>query len=70
MTLLTAVLSAIIVATHMISEFCLKLKFKKNIILLTNGNLLSDFADSDAISSKIQQQGITLFVLYVYIGAS
>ena len=54
----------------MISEFCLKLKFKKNIILLTNGNLLSDFSDSDAISSKIQQQGITLFVLYVYIGAS
>lgn len=47
----------------MITEFCLKLKFKKNLILLTIGELTSDFTDAEAVVEQIKAQEITLSVL-------
>lgn len=58
------VLSAVILGVQMITEFCLKLKFKKNLILLTKGELLSDFTDAEAVATQIKAQEINFSVLY------
>lgn len=49
----------------MITEFCQELKFKKNLILITNGELNSDFTDAGAIVAQIKSQAITFSVLWV-----
>lgn len=62
--ILTAVaISAIIVAIDMIVAYCRKLKYKRKIVLVTNGNGIMDEDGIDGIISKIQEEGIELVIL-------
>lgn len=56
-------LSAVIVGIHMITEFCQELKFKKNLILITVGEMLSDYTDAEAITTQINTESIKFSVL-------
>ena len=58
-------ISAIIVAIQMITQFCGTKKFKKNIILVTNGDGSVDGESMDKIASKIKEEGIHLIILVV-----
>ncbi|KAI0180972.1 ATP-dependent DNA helicase II subunit 2 [Hypoxylon sp. FL1284] len=57
--------SAIVLAVHMIEEFTKKLKYKRKIILVTDGEGSVDPDDFDEISAKIKDAGIELIVLGV-----
>ncbi|XXG96623.1 hypothetical protein Hte_002911 [Hypoxylon texense] len=57
--------SAIIIATDMIVKFTKKLKYKRKIILVTDGEGSFDPDDFDEISAKIKDCGIELVVLGV-----
>lgn len=56
-------ISAIIIATDMIVNFTKKLKYKRKIILVTDGEGSVDPDDFDEISAKIKACGIELIVL-------
>lgn len=56
-------ISAIIVAVEMIEKFTKKLKYKRKIILVTDGEGPFDPDDFDDISEKIKDCGIELIVL-------
>ncbi|KAF3059626.1 ATP-dependent DNA helicase II subunit 2 [Daldinia childiae] len=56
-------ISAIIVAVDMIEKFTKKLKYKRKVILVTDGEGPVDPDDLDDISSKIKECGIELIVL-------
>ncbi|OTB17870.1 hypothetical protein K445DRAFT_315609 [Daldinia sp. EC12] len=58
-------ISAIIVAVEMIEKFTKKLKYKRRIILVTDGEGPVDPDDLDDISAKIKSCGIELVVLGV-----
>ncbi|KAI4865886.1 ATP-dependent DNA helicase II subunit 2 [Hypoxylon rubiginosum] len=58
-------ISAIIIATDMIVNFTKKLKYKRKIILVTDGEGSVDPDDFDEISAKIKACGIELIVLGV-----
>lgn len=61
--------SAIVVAMEMISDFCKKLKFKKRIIMVTNGDMPMDL-DADMIEQigkRLQEQSIELTILCVQV---
>jgi len=49
----------------MISKQCRKLKYIRNIILVTNGRGSMDADDLDDIVKKIREDEINLIVLYV-----
>ncbi|KAI1384575.1 ATP-dependent DNA helicase II subunit 2 [Hypoxylon trugodes] len=57
--------SAIVVAIEMIEKFTKKLKYKRKIILVTNGEGSVDPDDTDDIAAKIKGCGIELVVLGV-----
>ena len=56
-------ISSIILAVEMIVQYCRKLKYKKRIILVTNGRSPMDSDGLDAIVSKLQSENIELIVL-------
>ncbi|KAI1772362.1 ATP-dependent DNA helicase II subunit 2 [Hypoxylon cercidicola] len=58
-------ISAIILATDMIEEFTKKLKYKRKIVLVTDGEGSVDPDDFDEISAKLKTCGIELVVLGV-----
>jgi ATP-dependent DNA helicase 2 subunit 2 len=60
-------ISALILAIQMISVHCKKQKWKKRIILVTNGlgAMDDDEGDLDGIAGKIKEENIELFVLGV-----
>lgn len=58
-------ISAIIIAIHMITTYCKKLKYIKNIYLVTNGTGNFDTDGVDEITSQIKAQNISLTVLGV-----
>ena len=58
-------ISAIILAIQMIASHCRHLKYKKKIILVTNGLGIMDVDDIDEISSKIKGDNIELIILGV-----
>lgn len=49
----------------MIGDKCGTLKWKKKIVITTNGTGLMDTEDLDGIRDKINQEGIELVILYV-----
>ena len=51
----------------MLGDFCKHLKFRKNIFLLTAGELSSDYEDMDGIAREIIDRNIDLAVLYAQI---
>ena len=44
-------------------QYCRKLKYKKRIILVTNGKSPMDSDDLDSIASKLKSENIELIVL-------
>ncbi|KAJ9637209.1 ATP-dependent DNA helicase yku80 [Coniosporium tulheliwenetii] len=57
--------SALIVAIQMIAMHCRKLKYKRKIVLVTNGRGQMDFEDISGIISKMKEDDIELVVLGV-----
>ena len=63
-----AAISAIVLAVQMIIDYCKHLKYKRKIVLVTNGSGVVMDADSvDAIISKIREVGIELVVMLVFL---
>ncbi|KAI9839005.1 MAG: ATP-dependent DNA helicase II subunit 2, partial [Sclerophora amabilis] len=58
-------ISALVVAIQMISGYCRKLKYKRKIILVTNGTGYMDGDDLDHIAEKLATDGIELCILGV-----
>lgn len=59
-------ISAIILAVQMIITYCKKLKYKRKIVLVTNGNgVMNDFG-LDGIISKVREDSIDLVVMLVF----
>jgi ATP-dependent DNA helicase 2 subunit 2 len=62
--MLIKVVSAIVVAMDMITKFCLKYKFRKNIIAITAGELDTDFDGVTEIAGHLKSEDILLTVMY------
>ncbi|KAK2861187.1 ATP-dependent DNA helicase II subunit 2 [Arthroderma sp. PD_2] len=58
-------ISSIILAVDMIIKYCKKLKYKRKIVLVTNGKGAMDPDGMDDIASKVNEEGIELVVLGV-----
>jgi ATP-dependent DNA helicase 2 subunit 2 len=58
-------ISAVVVAIQMIAKHCKKLKYKRRVILVTNGSSPIDADDMDEIVSKLQEDNIELVILGV-----
>jgi ATP-dependent DNA helicase 2 subunit 2 len=58
-------LSAIIVAVDMMEAFTKKLKYKRRVVLVTNGTGMMDTSDLEASAERMQELGIELVVLGV-----
>jgi len=56
-------ISALVVAINMINIYTKKLKYKRKIVLVTNGRGLMDFDDMDEIAAKIKEDDMELVVL-------
>ncbi|KAF3490890.1 uncharacterized protein GIQ15_00407 [Arthroderma uncinatum] len=58
-------ISSIILAIDMIEKYCKKLKFKRKIVLVTNGKGFMDPDGMNGIARKVNEEGIELVVLGV-----
>lgn len=56
-------ISAVVVAVDMIATFAKHLKYKKRVYLITDGTSPMDGDDLEDITSKINDDGVELFVL-------
>ena len=61
--LIQVAISAIVVAIEMIAKYTKKLKYRRKIVLVTNGNLSIDEEGIDDIARKISGDSIELVVL-------
>ena len=68
--LMKQAISAIVIAIQMITKHCKKLKYKRKIVLVTNGRGSMDAEDVSQITQKIKADGIELVVVYVIYGKS
>lgn len=59
------VLSGVIIGVQMLTDFCGKLKFTKNLILITDGERTTDYTDAEAVANQINTQGIKFSALLV-----
>ena len=48
----------------MIAKYCKKLRYKRQIVLVTNGKGPMDLDGMDTIAEKISEEGIELVILY------
>lgn len=64
LTPLILVMSALATALQMIEVFCKHLKYKKKIVIVTNGTGLMDASDLTDMIDKINKDAIELVVLY------
>ncbi|KAJ5266710.1 hypothetical protein N7478_009518 [Penicillium angulare] len=55
-------ISALVLAIHMISTHCRKLKYKRKIVLITNGTGLIDPDNVNDIKDKMKEDNIELFI--------
>ena len=58
-------ISAIVIAIQMITKHCKKLKYKRKIVLVTDGRGSMDADDVSQITQKIKADEIELVVMYV-----
>ncbi|OAL62986.1 hypothetical protein A7C99_5372 [Trichophyton rubrum] len=58
-------ISSIILAIDMIAKYCKKLRYKRQIVLVTNGKGPMDLDGMDTIAEKIREEGIELVILGV-----
>ena len=63
--LMRSAISAIVIAIQMITKHCKKLKYKRKIVLVTDGRGSMDADDSSQITEKIKSDGMELVVMYV-----
>lgn len=63
--LMRLAISAIVIAIQMITKHCKKLKYKRKIVLVTDGRGPMDADDSSQITEKIKSDGMELVVMYV-----
>lgn len=61
--LISSAISSIVVAVQMIVTYCRKLKYKKKIVLVTNGRGSLNNDGVDEITGKIKEENIDLVVL-------
>ena len=61
--ILLSAISAIVVAIELIAKYTKKLKYRRKIVLVTNGNLSIDEEGIDDIARKIAGDSIELVVL-------
>lgn len=59
-------ISAIVVAIQMIGDYCKKLKYRRKIVLVTDGRGSMDDDGVDEIVNKIKEDNIELVVLCGY----
>lgn len=64
-TLTTIVLSALILAVNDMCVHCRTLKYSKRIVLFTDAESETDWADIDIVREKIESNGIQLIIVYV-----
>ncbi len=60
-------ISAIVIAIQMITKHCKKLKYKRKIVLVTDGRGPMEADDVSQITQKIKSDGIELVVMYANI---
>jgi ATP-dependent DNA helicase 2 subunit 2 len=60
-------ISSVVIAIQMINTYTKKLKYKRKIVLVTNGTGPINNEQLDEIQKKIQDDGIELIVLYVFL---
>ena len=58
-------ISAIVIAIQMIAKHCKKLKYKRKIVLVTDGRGSMDADDISQITEKIKSDEVELVVMYV-----
>ena len=59
----TVAISAIVIAIQMIINYCKKLKYRRKIVLVTNGRGTLDADDTSDIAKKIKEDGMELVVM-------
>lgn len=57
-------ISAIVIAIQMITKHCKKLKYKRKIVLITDGRGSMDADDISQITEKIKSDEMELVVMY------
>lgn len=62
--LMKPAISAIVIAIQMITKHCKKLKYKRKIVLVTDGRGSMDADDMSQITEKIKSDDIELVVMY------
>ena len=62
--LMRVAISAIVVAIQMITKHCKKLKYKRKIVLVTDGRGTMDADDISQITEKIKSDEMELVVMY------
>ena len=62
-------ISSVIIAIQMINTYTKKLKYKRRIVLVTNGTGPMNNEQLEEIQKKIEDDGIELVVLYVVFAA-
>lgn len=60
-------ISALVLAIHMINNYCKKLKYKRKIVLITDGEGAMNGDGIDQITQKLKQDDIELVVLWVLV---
>ena len=62
--LMEQAISAIVIAIQMITKHCKKLKYKRKIVLVTDGRGSMDADDMSQITEKIKSDEMELVVMY------
>lgn len=62
--LIQSAISAIVIAIQMITKHCKKLKYKRKIVLVTDGRGSMDADDVSQITEKMKSDDIELVVMY------
>lgn len=62
--LMKPAISAIVIAIQMITKHCKKLKYKRKIVLVTDGRGSMDADDISQITEKIKSDEMELVVMY------
>jgi ATP-dependent DNA helicase 2 subunit 2 len=58
-------MSALVVGLDLLMKYCKKLKYIKNILVITDGRGVTDWSQLDEIAQQINEENIKFSVLYV-----
>ena len=58
------VMSALVVGLDLIMKYCKKLKYIKNVILITDGHGHVDWSGSEEIAQQVNEENINLSILW------